>query len=512
MSVLAGPFVIASALIVLGGAFKAVDPADTAYALRTLGLAACDGARARAAVRPRSSSASARSCSVAPCSRRSSRSRTSRSPRSSPSRLRSGSPISSCGCFGKVDTPPSLVHLVVDLLAAGCAITVALAGDTVALPDVLADQPLLGVPFVILAVTGIYLVFLSFTALPKTLGGSTRRPRGTRVSVAGQEPQRPSRGIAFTNWLVSRAAARSSAGTSRRGFIMGSAMVGSAVAVAGVDYALRPGTVYAIVVPGECPGGFCNDGYTEFCCAINDGINACPVNTFAGGWWRADSSSFCGGGTRYYIDCMQTCCGPSKNYCQNGYCFCESCVPCNCPGGCGTRKVFCNYFRYGQCHTEIPISGPIACRVVSCTPPYAVAGNACLTTPAVDNSTAEHAANCAVERRSGTARSRSHDQSSAKGPQGDPGHALRNSQLLPRRRRRDAVAEAVRPGCRRIGPQRLGHVPADGIGRTAGPAPTSRPRTASRTTSTCSRRRPTASTSSTSPTFAAESRWVEQTH
>jgi hypothetical protein len=58
--------------------------------------------------------------------------------------------------------------------------------------------------------------------------------------------------------------------------------------------------------------------------------------------------------------------------------------------------VFCNYFRYGQCHTEITISGPIACRVVSCTPPYAVAGNACLTTPAVDNSTAEHAANCAV--------------------------------------------------------------------------------------------------------------------
>ncbi|MEX2100063.1 MAG: hypothetical protein WEB19_01490, partial [Acidimicrobiia bacterium] len=74
----------------------------------------------------------------------------------------------------------------------------------------------------------------------------------------------------------------------------------------------------------------------------------------------------------------------------------EGCVECHCPGGCETRKVFCNYFRYGQCHTEIPVSGPIACRVVSCVPPYTVPGNACLTTPAVDNSTAEHAANCAV--------------------------------------------------------------------------------------------------------------------
>ncbi len=212
----------------------------------------------------------------------------------------------------------------------------------------------------------------------------------------GQEPRRPSRGIAFSNWLVSRTSRALERGTSRRGFLIGSAMVGSAVAVAGVDYATRPSTAYAAIVPGGCAGGQCTDGYTEFCCAINNGINACPPNTFAGGWWRADSSSFCGGGTRYYIDCMQNCCGSSTNYCQNGYCFCESCVECQCAGDCNTRRVYCNYFRYGQCHTEIAISGPIACRVVSCTPPYAVAEYACLSSPAVDNSTAEHAANCAV--------------------------------------------------------------------------------------------------------------------
>jgi hypothetical protein len=179
MSVLAGPFVIVSALIVLGGAFKAIDPTDTAYALRSLGLphavllvraggavevvigvgALVVGGPVFAALVALSYLAFAGFVLFA---------------------LRSGSPISSCGCFGKVDTPPSPIHVVIDLLAAGVAATVALAGDAVALPDVIGDQPMLGVPFVILAVTGIYLVFLSFTALPKTLAAARviREARG----------------------------------------------------------------------------------------------------------------------------------------------------------------------------------------------------------------------------------------------------------------------------------------------------------------------------------------------
>lgn len=171
MSVLAGPFVIAGALIVLGGAFKAIDPADTAYALREMGLphatllvraggvaevviglgALVLGGPVFAALVALSYLAFAGFVVLA---------------------LRSGSPISSCGCFGKVDTPPSPIHLVIDLLAAGVAVAVAVAGDVVALPDVLADQPLLGIPFILLALTGIYLVFLSFTALPKTLAAA----------------------------------------------------------------------------------------------------------------------------------------------------------------------------------------------------------------------------------------------------------------------------------------------------------------------------------------------------
>ena len=107
MSVLAGPFVIASALLALGGAFKAVDPADTAYALRALGLphaallvraggaaevvigvgALAVGGPVFAALVALSYLAFAGFVVVA---------------------LHSGSPISSCGCFGKVDTPPSV--------------------------------------------------------------------------------------------------------------------------------------------------------------------------------------------------------------------------------------------------------------------------------------------------------------------------------------------------------------------------------------------------------------------
>ena len=192
-----------------------------------------------------------------------------------------------------------------------------------------------------------------------------------------------SKGVAFTNWLVNKAAGVLERKSSRRGFLLGSAMVGSAVAVAGCAPGTQPGSPYNHIT--DCAGGLCTDGYTEFCCTINNGVNACPPGTFVAGWWRADYSSFCNG-TRYYMDCNQSCCGPDLG---NG--FCAGCSECRCAQGCDTRRVYCNYFRYGQCHQEIGILGPIACRLVTCTPPYTVAEYACTTALAVDNSTAEHA-------------------------------------------------------------------------------------------------------------------------
>ncbi len=73
----------------------------------------------------------------------------------------------------------------------------------------------------------------------------------------------------------------------RRSFLLRVAVVGSALATAPLRYLLYPGTALAAVVgPLECRSGKCADGYTEFCCEINQGgVNACPTGTFAGGWW-----------------------------------------------------------------------------------------------------------------------------------------------------------------------------------------------------------------------------------
>ena len=64
--------------------------------------------------------------------------------------------------------PPSLVHVVLDVAFAAVAAGAAFTGG-VALPNVLADQPLVGVPFLMLVVIGCALVFLAFSSLPKTM-------------------------------------------------------------------------------------------------------------------------------------------------------------------------------------------------------------------------------------------------------------------------------------------------------------------------------------------------------
>ena len=93
---------------------------------------------------------------------------------------------------------------------------------------------------------------------------------------------------------------RRRSGTSRRGFLGGAALVGAALAVNPWGYLVRPASAYETVCGTE-PA--CADGYSVFCCTINGGSNTCPPNSFIGGWWKADNSSFCGGSARYYIDC-----------------------------------------------------------------------------------------------------------------------------------------------------------------------------------------------------------------
>jgi hypothetical protein len=184
--------------------------------------------------------------------------------------------------------------------------------------------------------------------------------------------------------------------TSRRGFLAKATVTATALSVAPTDLLLRPGTAYAAIcacAPGyDCDcSSLCCDGYTQFCCTINNGVNACPPGTFAGGWWKADGSQYCAG-PRYYIDCQGECHGCG---CGGGA-FCPSCddLTCECAlGSCSNRHAGCTEFRYGQCHMEIACCGRIACRVVSCTPPWLL-DSTCTTVAQTDDNTANHFAPC----------------------------------------------------------------------------------------------------------------------
>jgi hypothetical protein len=174
MTVLVGPFAIVACLLAAAGLAKAAQPAATAGALAAMRLphrrwmvragGAAEGLLAIAALVSGSvllavlvavSYAAFAGFVVGA--------------------LRAGVPISSCGCLGKVDTPPHPVHVAVNLFAAAAAVGVALHGG-VPISDVLADQPLAGVPFVLLVVVGVVAASLVMSALPRTLD-ATRRAR-----------------------------------------------------------------------------------------------------------------------------------------------------------------------------------------------------------------------------------------------------------------------------------------------------------------------------------------------
>jgi hypothetical protein len=88
--------------------------------------------------------------------------------------LTRGGVLASCGCFGTPDTPPTKSHVVFNVLAAGVAAAVALR-PAEAVRDVVADQPLAGLPFLALTATCVWFAYLALATLPtlrpKTAGG-----------------------------------------------------------------------------------------------------------------------------------------------------------------------------------------------------------------------------------------------------------------------------------------------------------------------------------------------------
>ena len=78
----------------------------------------------------------------------------------------------SCGCFGRAETPPSWLHVVGNF---GFAIASFVAASADRSPvDVMGDQPASGAPFVLLVGVIAGLAMVGFTALPEAL--AARRP------------------------------------------------------------------------------------------------------------------------------------------------------------------------------------------------------------------------------------------------------------------------------------------------------------------------------------------------
>lgn len=160
---------------------------------------------------------------------------------------------------------------------------------------------------------------------------------------------------------MSRRMARPFGSSTRRSFLQKTTVMGAAFAIGPVRFLLYPDAADALH-PSQCSAqSRCNDGFHEFCCAVV-GVNDCPSWTYHGGWWKC--SSYTGGGLcsganqRYYIDCH-------ANGAQ-GY-------SCNCVcgrGRCDCRRVCCNDFHYGNCHSERRYTKDrIVCRKVVCRNP-----------------------------------------------------------------------------------------------------------------------------------------------
>jgi hypothetical protein len=163
MSWLAGPYLVACALLALAGGQKVGRPGPTGVALREAGLPTRDSAvRALGAAEVAAAMIGGLVGGVGAV----------------PVALfyvgftafvawalRRRTPLRSCGCLAaNDDVPPTPVHLALDALFAMVAAAVAFAGVDVI--DVLRAQPAAGVPFVLLAGVTTYLAYVVLAILP----------------------------------------------------------------------------------------------------------------------------------------------------------------------------------------------------------------------------------------------------------------------------------------------------------------------------------------------------------
>ncbi len=228
----------------------------------------------------------------------------------------------------------------------------------------------------------------------------------------------------MTSYLTRRAAEVLERRTTRRGVLARATMTAAALVVAPLRYVLRPGSAYAAVIscadaaahPPAATAG--QRSVVRSTMEITPPARAGVLSVL--GWWQCDSSSYCPNiehhpSTRYYIDCNEQCdVGGGCNSCTgnptarsdgiqpwcndtSGDYGCIGCVSHCANNDCGNRSACKNWFRYGQCHngatgSEVKCTGPVRCRLVSCTAPWL--NYTCNTTILRDNATCLHTASC----------------------------------------------------------------------------------------------------------------------
>ena len=87
-----------------------------------------------------------------------------------------GGALSTCGCFGTPDTPPTVVHAVIDAVVAGGAIGLVISPATGWIPNLLARQYDHGVPLVLAALLAGWLAYLVMSPLARLNALRTHAP------------------------------------------------------------------------------------------------------------------------------------------------------------------------------------------------------------------------------------------------------------------------------------------------------------------------------------------------
>ena len=82
--------------------------------------------------------------------------------------MRSGTPIGTCGCFGREETPPHWTHVALNVALASIAVAVGLTVDGAPVDD-FAAHPGAAVVLVAMSALAVALLYLAFVELPRTL-------------------------------------------------------------------------------------------------------------------------------------------------------------------------------------------------------------------------------------------------------------------------------------------------------------------------------------------------------